>query len=125
MSTAELDRSTKLAVDRTRVAYDRTMMAWIRTGTSLISFGFATYKFFQFDAERLKPHDQLIGTRSFGLLMVAIGLSSLVLGTIEHWKNMRLLAQEYPNIPRSRTTLVAFLISAAGILALLAVIFRE
>ena len=40
--------STKLAVDRTRLAHERTLMAWVRTATSLISFGFTIYKFFQF-----------------------------------------------------------------------------
>jgi uncharacterized membrane protein YidH (DUF202 family) len=38
-----------LAVERTRVAYDRTMLAWTRTATSLITFGFTIYKFFQID----------------------------------------------------------------------------
>jgi uncharacterized membrane protein YidH (DUF202 family) len=49
-STPALDTSTRLAFDRTRVAYERTMMAWIRTATSLITFGFAVYKFFQIEA---------------------------------------------------------------------------
>ena len=49
-STPALDTSTRLAFDRTRVAYERTMMAWIRTATSLVTFGFAVYKFFQIDA---------------------------------------------------------------------------
>jgi uncharacterized membrane protein YidH (DUF202 family) len=39
----------RLALERTRVAYDRTMMAWIRTATSLITFGFGIYKFFQLE----------------------------------------------------------------------------
>ena len=42
-----LDQSTKLAFDRTWVAYERTMLAWVRTATSLITFGFSIYKFFQ------------------------------------------------------------------------------
>ena len=42
----ELPLTTRLALDRTRIAYERTLMAWVRTGTSLITFGFAVYKFF-------------------------------------------------------------------------------
>ena len=41
------DERTGLAVTRTIVALDRTLMAWIRTATSLISFGFTIYKFFE------------------------------------------------------------------------------
>jgi len=44
-----LDISTTLAYARTRAAYERTMMSWIRTATSLITFGFSVYKFFQFE----------------------------------------------------------------------------
>jgi putative membrane protein len=39
-----------LAVDRTWLAHERTLMAWVRTATSMISFGFTIYKFFQFEA---------------------------------------------------------------------------
>ena len=42
--------STELAVDRTWLAHERTLMAWVRTATSMISFGFTIYKFFQFEA---------------------------------------------------------------------------
>jgi hypothetical protein len=48
----ELDTSTKLSYDRTRLAYENTMMAWVRTATSLITFGFSVYKFFQFGVKR-------------------------------------------------------------------------
>ncbi len=41
--------ATRLAVDRTRLAFERTMMAWVRTATSLITFGFTVYKFFQLE----------------------------------------------------------------------------
>ena len=48
MAAASLDTSTKLAVERTRLAHERTLMAWVRTATSLISFGFTVYKFFDY-----------------------------------------------------------------------------
>ena len=44
------DVATRLAADRTWLADERTLMAWIRTATSLISFGFTIYKFFEFEA---------------------------------------------------------------------------
>ena len=51
-----LDSGTRLAVERTRLAYERTLMAWVRTGTSLISFGFTIYKFFEFESEKGAVH---------------------------------------------------------------------
>ena len=48
-SALELDAATKLAYDRTRLAYENTKMAWVRTATSLITFGFSVFKFFQIE----------------------------------------------------------------------------
>src|SRR3989337_955177 len=41
--------TTKLAYERTNLAHERTLMSWVRTATSLITFGFTIYKFFQFE----------------------------------------------------------------------------
>jgi putative membrane protein len=48
-SVPGLDVSTTLAFERTRVAYERTMLGWVRTATSLITFGFTIYKYFQIE----------------------------------------------------------------------------
>ena len=74
--TTTLDTSTRLAFDRTRVAYDRTMMAWIRTATSLITFGFGIYKFFQLELGRGRQDDRLIGTRGFSVIAVGTGIGA-------------------------------------------------
>ena len=77
---AELDVSTKLAFARTCAAYDRTMMAWIRTATSLISFGFAIFKFFQLELGTGRQDGRLVGAREFAIIMVGIGLAIAVDG---------------------------------------------
>jgi putative membrane protein len=120
-----LDTSTRLALERTAAAYDRTMMAWIRTATSLISFGFAIYKFFQIELQRGERASGAIGPREFALLMVSAGMLSLALGTYEHWQNMRQIRASYPQARRSGTSLVAGLILILGILALLGVTLRQ
>jgi uncharacterized membrane protein YidH (DUF202 family) len=66
-SPPPLDRSTELAFERTRVAYERTMMAWIRTATSLITFGFTIYKFFQLEGLGRAQQGRFIGARGFAL----------------------------------------------------------
>jgi putative membrane protein len=122
---SELDLSTKLAIDRTRVAYDRTMMAWIRTATSLITFGFSIYKFFQIELGPGRPNHRFIGPREFAIFMVMIGLISLVLGVVEHRENMQSLMKLYPEAQRSRTGVIAALVAILGILALCAVLLRQ
>ena len=113
----------ELALERTRVAYDRTLMAVVRTATSLISFGFAVYKFFQLDVGR-PTKEHLIGPREFALVMVIVGLLSLLSGILEHSQNMRRLRGQYPDMPRSGSMVTAALVAGLGTLALFAVIYR-
>ena len=101
-------------------------MAWIRTATSLISFGFSVYKFFQYLHESQgAPTSGAIGPREFGGLMIGIGLTALILATIGHRNSMRALRVEYGAlIPSSLSTVVAGLIGVLGVVLLVAVLFR-
>src|SRR4029453_4374300 len=93
--TADLPNATQLAVGRTRLAYERTLMAWVRTATSLISFGFTIYKFFQFlheeNAGKMPPAEHFIGPRQFALVMILVGLGTLGLATLQHRQHMQML----------------------------------
>jgi putative membrane protein len=115
----------RLAYERTRLAYENTMMGWVRTATSLITFGFTIYKFFQLELRGGVAPDRLVGPREFGLTMVIIGLVALLVATWEHRVNIRLLKAECPNLPRSMAGGVAALVAGLGILALTAMIFRQ
>jgi len=122
-----MDVSTKLAYDRTRLAYERTLMAWVRTGVSLISFGFTIYKFFEefHKAEPVPVRAGLIGAREFGFIMISIGLVAVLLATIQHRLTLKKLRTLDPDVPYSLAAVVALLVSVLGILALVAVIYRQ
>jgi putative membrane protein len=122
---APLDAATELALARTRAAYERTMMSWIRTATSLITFGFSIYKFFQLENPSRMLQARLIGPRQFALVLVTLGLLSLVLAIVEHRHNVRALGVESSAEHWSLATLLAIIISILGILALAAMIFRQ
>ena len=101
------------------------MMSWIRTATSLITFGFSIYKFFQIEMPRNEGQQRLVSPRIFALLLVSIGLFSLLLATIEHRQNIRALGAQSVGQRRSLAAVVAALLSMLGILALAAMIFRQ
>jgi putative membrane protein len=127
-SAPNLPDATKLAIDRTRLAHDRTLMAWVRTSTSLISFGFTIYKFFQYLRENRQgvAEGGLFGPRAFALAMIGIGLTALVLATAEHRRAMRSLRAEYGSlVPLSLATVMAGLIALLGVFGLLTVAFRH
>ena len=118
--------STILAVDRTRLAHDRTLMAWVRTSTSLISFGFTIYKFFQYlNEQQGTQHRGWFGPRQFATLMIIIGIVALMLATFQHQRDMKTLRAHHPEVSYSLATVLAGLISILGVLALLAVVFRQ
>lgn len=112
-----------LAIERTRVAYDRTMMAWIRTATSLITFGFTIYKYFQIQRVA-PPSERLIGPREFSLILITLGLLSLALAVWHHTQGVLRLRALYPETPRSLAGWLAASVALLGLLALIAVILR-
>ena len=93
-----LDTGTRLAVDRTRLAYERTLMAWVRTATSLISFGFTIYKFFEFDSGRgsiAAASSRILTPRQFGIIIIGTGLVALALAAFDHHRNLNRMRAEY------------------------------
>src|SRR5262245_39007756 len=96
--TSLADKRTGMALKRTLLALDRTLMAWVRTGTSLISFGFTIYKFFQYlrEGQPVKPRAHLLEPRDLALILIALGIGALLLATVQYQRQTRDLLKEYP-----------------------------
>jgi putative membrane protein len=124
-----LSDSTVLSIERTRLAGERTTMAWIRTATSLITFGFSVYKFFdiQREATATTATHHLIGHREFAILLILAGLISLIIATVQQRQHLQVLRRHYEtaDIPRSSAVVLAGFISLLGLAALWAVVFRQ
>ena len=91
--------STQLSFERTILSHERTLMSWVRTATSLITFGFTMYKFFQLELPDHPPFQDVIGPREFALLMISIGLLSLMMATIQYKLYRNSLQRWYPGTP--------------------------
>ena len=93
------DANVILSVVRIRLSYDQRLMSWLQTTISLITFGFSIYKFFQIEAQgKVTTSPRLVGPREFAIMMIAIGLTSLLLATLEHSRDVRALKADYPNL---------------------------
>jgi putative membrane protein len=121
--------STSLALSRTMLAHDRTLMAWVRTSTSLISFGFTIYKFFQYlQGNRSPDVERLLGPRGMALVMIGIGVSALVLATADYRQQTAVLRQRYPDYGLSRGSIVlavASTIASLGLVGFVLVVLRQ
>ena len=85
---------TDLAVDRTVMAAGRTLMAWVRTALSMISFGFTIYKFMQAAVQGSgNGVMQAMGPRRLGLFLIALGVTSVILGSVEYFHTIKRLNQ--------------------------------
>jgi putative membrane protein len=117
----------ELAVDRTFLAHERTLMAWIRTATSLISFGFSIYKFFQYLVQtgadvRIRG---FFGPREFAICMLSLGVISLGVAILDHRRNTKILEQTYGTRHTSIASKLAIVICGLGATFLIMVLMHE
>jgi putative membrane protein len=129
-SAQKTNDATRLALSRTLLAHDRTLMAWIRTSTSMISFGFTIYKFFQF-LQGDKPTEnvhRLLGPRGVALVMILIGVSGLVLATIDYRRQIAVLRRDYQAYGAVHVSIalaVATMIAGLGVFGFVLVFLRQ
>jgi len=127
-------RRTGMSFQRTRMAADRTLMSVIRTSLSLIGFGFTIFQVFQklYEAKILHRAQE---PRNFGVALVLLGITMLVLGIVYHGKFMLELRRERQQMradelihgesrfPVSMTLIVAVLLLLIGLLAIVSMVF--
>jgi len=120
------EERTDLAVQRTVIAGERTLMAWIRTCISMIGFGFAFYKFFQY-----MPEELAAGTirrpqapRNLGLTLIALGTVALAAAALQHRHFLMTLG---PSRPRhlSLSYVVSIAVVLIGCLTFYGVLLRH
>ena len=97
-------------------------MAWIRTATSMIGFGFTIYKFFE---GRPPNPNTLLSSRDFAILMIGFGLFALVLATIQHVIELKLIADVTSRKRRSIAMVLAVPLAILGGLAFISALLRE
>ncbi len=121
-----MDPSVRFSLERTMMSMERTLMSWVRTATSLITFGFTLYKFFEFELSKASeaPRHQYVGPRGFAMIMIGSGLLGLALATLQNWQFRSQMRAAGIRAPKSFTTLMAAVVTTLGILALFAAIFR-
>lgn len=127
-------RRTGMSFQRTRMSADRTLMSVVRTALSLISFGFTIYQFFAKVLQ--KEGDGVEPARHFGLALVVLGVTMLVLGIAYHARFMTELRHTRDTLeagrlihgqsrfPVSLTLITAILLLLTGIGAFVSMAFR-
>ena len=122
-------RRTGMSFQRTRMSADRTLMSVIRTSLSLIGFGFTIFQVFQ----KMREADVIksaAAPRTFGEVLVVLGILMLLLGIGYHGAFMMGLRRERDRMkaaglihaessyPLSLTLIVAVVLLAIGVMAI-------
>jgi putative membrane protein len=93
-NAAKTSLTNELAKERNRKADDRTLMAWIRTAISLIGFGFAiakSYEYIETDymEETGRALDALHTPVIFGVSFIVLGMLGIFGGVIQYGRNIK------------------------------------
>jgi putative membrane protein len=115
-----------LAMERNFLAAERTLMGWIRTSLSMISFGFTIYKFLEFIQSKETASQTISGDspRNVGLTLLGIGVFSLVISCLQHWKYVKRLRLDPPYSPWDLALVVAALVGLLGLAMIVSIILR-
>jgi putative membrane protein len=129
-------RNTGLAVQRTRMSADRTLMSVIRTSLSLLSFGFTIAQIFQKLTESKVLSGEGTAGRHFGIALVLVGITMLILGILYHGQFMLALRVSRKHMiedgliggkspfPPSLTLITAVVLLGISIAAITSMIFH-
>jgi uncharacterized membrane protein YidH (DUF202 family) len=114
---------------------DRTLMSVVRTSLSLISFGFTIYQVF----DKLREAGTIMhaaAPRNFGVALVLLGITMLVIGIVYHVQFMLGLRYERQamkaaglvhgesHFPVSLTLITAVILLLIGVAAILSMVFQ-
>jgi putative membrane protein len=123
LSDVLAQKRTNLAAQRNRMAANRTLMAWIRTAISFIGFGFTIYKFLQSMQEQgVKLTFRPEGPKNVGLMLLAMGTASMVLGIIEYHSDIKTLRNEFGIRQNWFPLIIAFLVALLGFALILSIV---
>jgi len=124
--------ANELAKERNRAAYDRTLMAWIRTAISLIGFGFAIAKSYEYvQMEEMETTgrfiDQIHAPLWFGMSFILLGMLCILGGVIQYVKVVKQIQTgEFTyGEPRPLAKIVALILLIIGVFALITLFQRQ
>jgi putative membrane protein len=124
--------ANELAKERNRAAYDRTLMAWIRTAISLIGFGFAIAKSYEYiQTEEMETTgrfiDQIHAPLWFGMSFIVLGMICILGGVLQYRVVVKRIQSDRftYNEPRPLAKIIALILLIIGVFALIAIFQRR
>lgn len=94
MSVEKVDSSEapeREAETREHLANERTLLAWIRTGVGLISVGLVVERAGALVAGSPGGQGSTLASEAFGLALVALGCLALIVGSVQFFRNRRMI----------------------------------
>jgi len=122
-SRQRVNLSNELARERSREAAERTLLAWVRTCLSLITFGFAIYKFRYLIQGKYLDKSADTAAAILGLCFMLVGILAMVVATVEHSKVIkRLRSDDFLYTRSGLGMIVSIAVALVGVLAFITVL---
>ncbi|HEX4589001.1 MAG TPA: DUF202 domain-containing protein [Gemmataceae bacterium] len=119
------DTATRLSYENIFLAQERTQLSWVQAGLAFITFGFTIAKAVQFLHESQGGQAPLLGARTVGILIIAVGLVAVALANNQHRKAIKAIRGRCPGLPTSHAGILADLLAGLGLVALVAAFLRN
>ena len=120
--------TNELAKERNREASDRTLMAWIRTSISLIGFGFAIAKSYEYIEKDYfektgKVLDAIHTPAIFGASFILLGMLGLLAGVIQYGRILKRIQSDQFTYeePRPLPKLMAIILLLIGVFGIISI----
>ena len=123
-ASVKQDAGTRLAFERTYLAHERPQMAWVRTTVSLMAFGFAISKYYEYLHNKNASNAPVFGPQTVGIFMLALGEVFLALAVVQYWRVMRKLREQCPGLPASLAGMQGGILAILGFAGLADAILR-
>jgi putative membrane protein len=77
---------------REHLANERTLLAWVRTGVGLISVGLVVERAGALVGASSVDQSSAQASEAFGLALVALGCLTLIVGSVQFFRNRRMIS---------------------------------
>jgi uncharacterized membrane protein YidH (DUF202 family) len=123
----EMDAYKKeYTLEKSRVAMEKLQLGWIKWNLTCIALGLTAYKFYHSRVEEGADLTRYIVTgRELGIFLNILGFTTVLIATIQHKRNVEKLKLKYPEMQKSISLTLSYIVLVFSLIVFLIITFRR